>query len=598
MPFMSLNSFCPTGAENCPVSTPMPSVGSAISANTDICQPSANFTSNLVDACPLVLSPEAHSGYVVRTLDDHGCISQSVTDTCPSELSVQSSINCVVAEMERRNNLGYGLGIGLGRFFGTRTDYDPPPSYPETTHTPEPAVEPKTGNEKANTQETTQTKEKQDDFASEGMFEPIKSTLTHAANTLLETATRPLRFCFRQFQKYENVRSRFLSRKKALHIEPAETKYLPSEESKYYNDVTLLHEGYSSSTETISDATQICDRLFEKYQGIKFDLVTLAGKGNTHYLKFGPGEPLASNTVEQKLRCLPQYLHNKSSVIFQAQKVGDVTNLPYYKMLVGENVQLGWMRSIERTVNELFNGADENLAMATYNFLSKHVSDIEVSAPGLERSETFVQQTSPIEAVTPDLINGKRAINSHLIFNANSVKSIRELRFLEDFEPKENLLYSVMGSETEQKVHEEKVESTIQQLKFSMRFQQNDERVTDAAVYGMLNLDANKKIIGMSFYYAGEAATALASGAVLLVASCVLTKLAAMGCKKLKRSSQNTQPSTDEALISPSTEPSVGINLDSEPRSNNEAPPKKVDAPHSIGPTTTLRRSTRRKKTF
>ncbi|MCS5708480.1 hypothetical protein CC99x_006115 [Candidatus Berkiella cookevillensis] len=485
--------------------------------------------------------------------------SPAITSHDMSAEEFQVRLNNIAALMEwRANNIGYAFGVQLGHMIGTRACTDDgyssvqSASYFEEYDT----VDMEEGTENEDNIQTNAlviretTPQQQDNFSSDpnplhsfwhasinsidghfsSMRQRLNSVVQGAVDTTCRTiknvyervlihATEPLQFTFKQMKKYENLKGSILPKPKAIQFVTAndpEGVFAADGHVNRFNEASLYQQGYRLYREPISSAEQICKILFTDYRGKKFDFISIEGHGSTYYVEFsrnmGDNDPkLTAKNIRKQLHCLPQYMHERSKITFRSCSTGAFSKLPYYNKLLEEDLVFTVKDYFQSGIDYLLYGNQDNLATATYRFLSKTNPGIEISAPGLNTYGSYVHSIEPFDVVSPSRLNGQYYANSNLIYNKHSIALIDKLRELSEFDP-ENSHIAFLDDANLKVEWIKKIQPDIHELKMALKLNMRDKRVQDEYLYGQIYLDANTMILQMMFTYAGQLVLTLSAG--------------------------------------------------------------------------------------
>ncbi len=471
----------------------------------------------------------------------------------------QTRLNNIAALMEwRANNIGYAVGVQLGHIMGTRSCTDDGySSLQSATYFDEyDIVGIEEGAEDENNIQTNAliirkaTPQQQDNFSSDpnpshsfwrasidsidGHFSSMRQGLSSAIQGVVDTTcrtiknvyehglmyvTEPLQFTFRQIKKYENIKGIILPKHKAIQFVTAndpEGIFAADGHVNRFNEASLYQQGYKLYREPISSAEQICKILFAEHRGKKFDFISFEGHGSTYYIEFSgkisdKDPKLTAKNIRKQLHCLPQYMHEKSKIVFRSCSTGALSKLPYYNKLLEEDLVFTAKDYFQSGIDYLLYGNQDNLSTATFRFLSETNPDIEISAPGLNTFGSYVHSIEPFDVVSPSRLNGKYFVNSNLIYNKKSIELIDKLRELSESDP-ENSHIPFLDDESLKIEWIKKIQPDIHEFKMALKLNMRDKRVQDECLYAQMYLDANTKIIQMMFTYAGQLVLTLSAG--------------------------------------------------------------------------------------
>lgn len=480
----------------------------------------------------------------------------------------QAQLNNIAALMEwRNNNIGYAIGVQFGHLIGTRTRTDDGYSPVQRSSyfeedvvaidaeegaeanilqdnglvvyeaTPEPHIKSQSSSaapESDPLRNTTGSYWHTQIDTVFGYFSKIQQSLSSAVQGVTDTtrrtigsiydrvlikATTPLQLVFGQIKNYEDVKGSVFPKRKAIQFvtgSDAENIFAADGHVNRFNEVSLYQQGYKLYRAPITSSEQICQTLFSKYKGMKFDFISFEGHGSTYYVEFSgkmsDGDPkLTAKNVHKQLHCLPQYMRERTKVAFRACSAGALSKLPYHNMLLEEDLIFSVKDYFQSSIDYLLYGNQDNLATATYRFLSKTNPAIEVVAPGLNTFGSYVHSADPVDVVSPARLNGQYYVNANLVYNNRSVELIDKLRKLSEFDP-ENSHISFLDDESLKVEWIKKIKPDIHELKAALRLNMRDKRVQDEYLYGQMYLDANAMIIQMMFSYAGQVVLTLSTG--------------------------------------------------------------------------------------
>lgn len=344
-----------------------------------------------------------------------------LADETQVKLEFGRQLDQIQHEMEKRaNNMGYGLGIGLGRAIGSRPKDD--------FHTPIQNV--------ASQAVEDATNEALSSCSSDPWFKSLWQVCSSAFSKLINT------FGFEE-QKYA---MEFITDAEADHNGAFGV-------DRWYNkeaDSLLKRHSVKHFKRRIHSVDDICQILPAEHLNQKFDIIIFSGHGRMLSIQFGANQIPFENrfldvmNIHHKIDCLSNYLNQNAKIILKSCSTGAIANLPfdstYQEALPASNIEL--LDILERFINfvEGLFYSEGNIAFEIYKFLSKSHPDIEVIAPSLNSYGMFITSVEPLTVIAPSKNPNGDWINSAVSYNARSFELIKEGKTLIQNQPNNGIL--------------------------------------------------------------------------------------------------------------------------------------------------------------